>query len=891
MTPEASSTHARPSADRAATAPRVSPVGDPHAAHRATSLWAACRVPLVAGLALRLALAPFTSTPYDVDVWYREALHGLLGEPLYARPGFGYPPVWGAFLHALGALAHLVGLGPSALGSPSVTLAGLSAQLPAVGSPVVTTWGFTLAFKAILIGFDLGTGWLLWRVALRLWGDGRRARWAFVLWWLSPLVIFESAVHGTFDTMVAFFVLGAVAARLERRPGLCGAALALGILTKVVPVFLVPLLVAATVVPWPGEQPRRRSFDLGRLVAGAAATAFVVVLPSLAHGEFTAMVHAASNGRGGPAGVGGIGWWGVTNIGAASGLRQWGNAHANGYGVVAEVADLAVALLAALWWLRPGRRRGPAGLLLAGAVVMTVPVLLQGRAQPQYLVWSLPLLALLGSASPLARGGLWVTGAAGAAFELGGLGLFGFFTPLALATGVPSLASVVAHAHALYATPGLVAQSEGGDVEVAAWVVLLLASVVTWVAVVAQVTGRPAALAAPGAATSSAYRARPAAPTAMAGAGAAVAVALLANVAFAASPATSATAQRAGPDHVAVSVRRAPAPVRFAAFFSSAAPALPRLYLYEDPRYPLSGSSSTDVADFADDLRADLDRSPAAASVTTIDAEGLAKVLSDLRDAPHSAVVAGTGTLPATVWASTTNLVQPWLRAGGTLVWAGSTPGLFSVVPGSQIFAAPAIEVPLKGRPAPAPTAFGCRTEGPALKVVKGAVLYPGMSMAGGIGSTAVLGIPFALPGTTPGSGGCVASRPGKVASALEIQYLDADSAPTLAQLRRIGGRVLGSLTGPATDPRSRSSVSWLPAGRGGTVLFGGKLVPSVVASDAAQLLLSGALEATSPPQAVTVAPGARRNLALGRGAGRIVVAAFDASLEGRYFARFTLGR
>ena len=74
-----------------------------------------CRVTLLVGIALRLAVAPFTSISVDMGVWATSVIHGIEGINLYSRPGFSYPPLWGYLLHAGGYLARLAGVAPESV--------------------------------------------------------------------------------------------------------------------------------------------------------------------------------------------------------------------------------------------------------------------------------------------------------------------------------------------------------------------------------------------------------------------------------------------------------------------------------------------------------------------------------------------------------------------------------------------------------------------------------------------------------------------------------------------------------------------------------------------------------------------------------------------------------
>lgn len=300
----------------------------------------------------------------------------------------------------------------------------------------------------------------------------------------------------------------------------------------------------------------------------------------------------------------------------------------------------------------------------------------------------------------------------------------------------------------------------------------------------------------------------------------------------------------------------------------------------------MAGSTARDLTNTIADLRADLRARGDRSAVRVIDADGLATLLRDVGRAPHRAVVLATGTLPAPVWSTKANLLAPWIGAGGTVIWAGDPPGLFSVQPGPGIVKEPAVIVPKPGRQLIETTYFGCGAppNAGAFKVVHPTVLYPGVQLMAPQESAVLLALPFALPATQPpGSGGCAATVPTRLASALEISYPSISSSPTLAEVHSIGGLALGYVA------RHRTSVAWLPAGGhgGGTLLFGSRLESDAVASDVVQALQSGVLHSTTPVATATLSGGQRAHLSFplgSSGATAAVVAGFDVSLDGTYF-------
>ena len=248
---------------------------------------------MAVGWAVRLLLAPFTSEQDDT-VYYRASVAAAHHLGLYARPGFSYPPVWGHILQFLGLLLPRLGL-------PASSFATMHVQgyllLSNDMSAYITSPLYNLSFKLVLFLFDMATALAVRALVLRMTGDARRARLGFVLFFLNPLVIFASAVMGSPNIIVCFSLVLGVYGVLTRRYFLAGAVLALGCLTKVVPLFAVPVLVAAIIVRNRQDRDRKggqRLPSIGPFVCGGLAITVAILLPELLTGSFAAMVRSTA---------------------------------------------------------------------------------------------------------------------------------------------------------------------------------------------------------------------------------------------------------------------------------------------------------------------------------------------------------------------------------------------------------------------------------------------------------------------------------------------------------------------------------------------------------------------------------------------------------------------
>lgn len=235
---------------------------------------------LVAGIAVRLVLAPLFS--FNIDITYWMKVFNLIdsGSNLYGMDGYYYAPIWGYVLGLMDLLAHLLGVTDYGTLVPEM--------YPYMGrdysiSEYVTSIGFNVMVKLPLILTDAAVGYLLFSFVRRI-ADERKALFACALWMFCPLTILESSVHGMFDNMSAMFTLMAFIAAYDRKYILAGAVYSLAILTKFFPIFLIFLMFAMV---FRNEGITNRAFrKSGATVASAVITMIIVELPAIAHGQF-----------------------------------------------------------------------------------------------------------------------------------------------------------------------------------------------------------------------------------------------------------------------------------------------------------------------------------------------------------------------------------------------------------------------------------------------------------------------------------------------------------------------------------------------------------------------------------------------------------------------------
>jgi hypothetical protein len=201
---------------------------------------------LLAGLALRVALALLVPPNYDQASWAEAAAIAARGGNLYLETErYNYAPVWGQLLGGLGRMAR-------------------AGDLPLF---VVVRLFLTLC--------DLVNAFLVARLAA---GAGAAfPTGALLLYWLSPVSVLLASVHGQFETLAALPLLfaSALLLRAERRPPLLllWALATLALVTKHLLVFSVLVFFAYLAATAGG------ALLLFALSAGAFAFSFVPYLP------------------------------------------------------------------------------------------------------------------------------------------------------------------------------------------------------------------------------------------------------------------------------------------------------------------------------------------------------------------------------------------------------------------------------------------------------------------------------------------------------------------------------------------------------------------------------------------------------------------------------------
>ncbi|MDQ1448726.1 MAG: hypothetical protein QOC79_1697, partial [Actinomycetota bacterium] len=764
--------------------------------------------------------------------------------------------VWGYLLQGLGWVLLHLGLHPADLATADRRLIPATLATNSF-STTVPTPVFALAFKLVLIVFDFLTACLLRTAAIRLRGEdaGRRAaehagRVAFMSWWLNPLVILEVAGHGALDVIVAFSILLTLVLLLCGRDGWAGAALAFGILTKISPIFVLPVAAAFIVVT---SDPGRRNRRLAAFGAGGAITTTVLLTPVLLSGQLRAAVTASLGRLETGAIVGGVSVFGLKNLRFFYLLTETVNSHRAAVGLLTSALQVVAACAAAVWVMR-SRRGDPAFRLVAATgLVLAFAISTSLLANTIYLLWLLPELVLLASVWGV---GVWqsaVVSSSAAAYAVAQLGPLAFLAPAAVATGVPSV-TTVSQSVVLwqYLRAPFWATTGRGSVLVLCALLILGSFVGLALTVIRHgstpETTRP---------RRGSMRLSPANwPVAHLQRLTLAVLVLTLVAAFLSYPRDHPAAPRLTVvrDQSGIRVYAQGAVDRAARRLRIVAvpvtdPRPKNIAVYVDNAYPVLGTDQRAAKGIFDHLHAELILQQYNGRVAQIDAAGFARALRDVRSAPRTIIVAMTGMFPARVFSTTTNLVSRWVAAGGTLVWGGSPIGAWSTPPSAETNR------------------------------------KPGDISAGPQGVERLLGRGFI---GTPQDLRRYAVRRTPMAKALDLAYQDTGVGLLAAGVRPRRTAIGWSSSG-------RSSISLVRSGLGSFVLFEGPIFnEEIVVRDLSRLIFSGGLSATGPVRwrdvdrsAFTRPSGFAWRIAVA--SGPVIVSLLDPTTEGVVFTRSAL--
>ena len=236
---------------------------------------------ILIGLIIRAVLIPIFTYNYDISFWATTIQHLQSGNGLYGLQGYYYTPVWGYILSFLGLIGNFIfGITPYGVIADDLLLS-LGADWEFYGVMTVTP-EFSILIKSLLSIFDLISAYLIYTIVKKFGHSDRKATMAFGLWFLCPIVLYTSAVHGTFDNISVTFMLLSLILAMDRKYILAGASFSIAALTKFFPAYLAFMLLAYVLKKNKDKTSKIKAVIYASV--GLLVTTLIILLPQIMTG-------------------------------------------------------------------------------------------------------------------------------------------------------------------------------------------------------------------------------------------------------------------------------------------------------------------------------------------------------------------------------------------------------------------------------------------------------------------------------------------------------------------------------------------------------------------------------------------------------------------------------
>jgi hypothetical protein len=330
---------------------------------------------LIVGLVIRAVLMPFFAVVFDVSGWALAMQHIQAGVGLYEMEGYWYTPVWGYILGMTSYLMNLLGVtGYGHLFDEILRVENIDWFY----SATVTSPAFNLIVKIPSVIADVLVGYLIFKMIKEKTNDERKATYGFALWFLCPFVIYTSSVHGMFDSIYVLFMVLSVYALRKGHDFLAGASLAVAVLLKVFPAFVILPLIAYLAMKHKGDGRTLRK-RLGITALGIGVMTLLIYIPQILDGTVAeSLLFFTSRANGASLTGSGEGLWdSLTSFGM--GLVIW----------LQPIFFVIIGIFVYVIYKKGGKDTDKAlfaGLMLATSVIFLWP------ASPQFMLTALPFL-------------------------------------------------------------------------------------------------------------------------------------------------------------------------------------------------------------------------------------------------------------------------------------------------------------------------------------------------------------------------------------------------------------------------------------------------------------------------------------------------------------------
>ena len=324
---------------------------------------------VICGVLIRLVLAATLTHIYDVASWGLIIENLRAGEGLYDVDQYYYPPVWGYFLEVMCWILDIIPgmesmlLDPWQIAPvPDVSYGDNDIRMP--------TLIFAFVIKLPLILVDVAISYLLYILVKDITADERKAVMAFGAWMFITPAVMVSSVFGMFDNIAVLMLLISIYFLRKGLYCMSGAALMIGIMTKVYPgIAVFPMIVYLLCKE---SDRKKKAVACTQFLGSAIIVALILLLPHILGGNLDEVFHFLIyrlNGNG----AGGL---------SREGLR-----------LLVLMAAAVIGALFIPWFI--SRRNGDATQVMLVSTAFLLSVVIAVYYLQQYVIQVLPLLILL----------------------------------------------------------------------------------------------------------------------------------------------------------------------------------------------------------------------------------------------------------------------------------------------------------------------------------------------------------------------------------------------------------------------------------------------------------------------------------------------------------------
>ncbi len=348
---------------------------------------------LIIGLLLRLVLASYTSDSGDFEIWYIAFLDMVsgLGSP-YFTLYYSYPPVWAYFMLPFTSIT-LPFFNPHQLGARTY----LENHIVSATSPF-----FNIACKLPIFLAELFVGLLIYD-QVKKYKDEKIARIAFILWFFNPLVLLIGSIDGQMDALAVLMLVLAFCFFMEKKYLLCGASIAIGAMTKIFPLYLLPIYLAFLLKPVFDKYLTSRISVIKNVTAhylllfgGLLLGTIIVIMPLLLFGSLPNAIKAVATRGNYVASIGGFTPFILISY-LTSNAFAWFNAYGRPQSVyfALQIAFFVGALFIAFYYAFYSKKTCIYQRFLQAHIGVIVTIYLTSLVvNPQYLLWVISFLII-----------------------------------------------------------------------------------------------------------------------------------------------------------------------------------------------------------------------------------------------------------------------------------------------------------------------------------------------------------------------------------------------------------------------------------------------------------------------------------------------------------------